>query len=221
MWIGRATTVCLLFAAGHAWGQPTLLSADEALGNLNKQFQSTLPQCPDIDQLRNSVREDISWLLGRFKNTSVDRQYVASLLDLSDAVRQATKRETAGAACAVLRLVKDDLHIKRLDCRAVGHSRTDIPVEISTVEGKKDASGWEVYTRWLPAGDRFSPIPKRLRDLSSPARGTVPVPGEYEVFAKEASGGLTTGPIRVSIGGSKVFTWSLSVPVAQNKRDKN
>jgi len=219
--MGRATTACLLFAAGHALGQPTLLNSEDALGNLNKQFQSALPACPGIDQLRRSVREDIAWLLGRFKNTNVDRQYVASLLDLSDAVHQATKRENAGTACTVLRLVRDDLHIKRLDCRAVGHSRTDIPVEINTVEGKKDASGWEVYTRWLPAGDRFSPIPKRLRDLSSPARGTVPVPGEYEVFAKEASGRLTTDPVRVSIGGSKVFTWSLSVPVAQDKQGKN
>ena len=214
MWKGPATAVCVVLAASHALGQPSLLSANEALNNINKQFEAVLPACPDIDQLRKSVREDTAWLVGRFRDTNVDRQYVASLLDLSDAVHQATKKENARSACSALRLVRADLHVKRLDCRAVGHSRTDIPVEINTVEGKKEIPGWEVYARWLPAGDRFSPIPKRLKDLSSPARGTVPIPGEYEVFAKQSSGVLTTDPVRVSIGGSKVFTWSLSVPAA-------
>jgi hypothetical protein len=113
-----------------------------------------------------------------------------------------------------------DLHVKRLDCRAVGHSRTNIRVEINTLEGQKEASGWEVYARWLPGGDRFTTVPKRLQGLSSPARGTVPVPGEYELYAKQSSSGVSTDPIRVSIGGTNVFTWPLPVPVAKEKRSE-
>jgi hypothetical protein len=210
----RTWVICagfMLLGGMQAHGQPTLLRSDEVLGTLYKQFGGSLPACPDLEKLRSGAREDIQWLIGRFKGTTVDPEYVASLGDLSDAVRKSAKSGRE-AACASLRLIAADLHVKRLDCRAVGHSRTNIRVEISTVDGQKDVPGWEVYARWLPAGDRFTTVPRRLQSLSSPARGTVPVPGEYEIYAQQSSSGVSTGPVRVSIGGAQVFTWPLPVP---------
>jgi hypothetical protein len=143
---------------------------------------------------------------------------MASLEDLSMAIRESGKSPNLDSACNALRLVVADLHTKRQDCRALGHSRTNISVEIRTLEGKNEVAGWEVYARWLPAGDRFSTVPKRLQILSSPARGTVPIPGEYEVYAKNSSSGVMTDPVRVSIGGAATFLWPLPVPAGKDKQ---
>ena len=209
---GLANVLLLLTGAPTIFGQPTLLNADQALGNLYKQFGARLPACPGLNPL--AVRDDLRWLNGRLRGTAVDSLYVASLADLGDAVRESAKKVN----CEALRLVAADLHVKRQDCRALGHSRTNIPVEVRTLAGGKEVAGWEVYMRWLPAGDRFTAVPKRLRGISSPARGTVPIPGEYVVYAKQPSSSVSTDPIRVSIGGTEVFTWPLPVPVAATSR---
>ena len=217
----RIWVICAGFMLGgvQACAQPTLLRTDEVLGTLYKQFEAGLPACPDLEQLRRGAREDIQWLSGRLKGTKVEPEYVASLGDLSDAVRKSSKMAGRETACAALRLIAADLHVKRLDCRAMGHSRTNIRVEINTMDGQKDVPGWEVYARWLPAGDRFTTVPRRLQSLSSPARGTVPVPGEYEIYAKQSSTGVSTDPVRVSIGGAEAFTWPLPVP-KEKRNDK-
>lgn len=217
MRMGLASAL-LLLAAGNVFGQPTLLSADQALGNLYKQFGRRLPPCPDRTQLSLTAREDVLWLRNRLRGTKVGGEYVASLGDLGDVVRSSTRNSDIKGACEALRLVAADLRVKRQDCRAIGHSRTNIRVEIRTLEGGKEVAGWEVYTLWLPAGDRFTGVPKRLQGLSSPARGTVPIPGEYEVYARQLSSGVSTDAVRVSIGGTEIFTWPLPVSSAKTGR---
>ena len=216
--MGPAGLLLLLIGGGTAFAQPTLLNADQALRNLYKQFGARLPACPGFSSL--AVRDDLLWLNRRLKGTTVDSLYVASLADLGDAVRESARNANSQRACAALRLVAADLHVKRQDCRALGHSRTNIPVEVRTLAGGKEVAGWEVYLLWLPAGDRFTAVPKRLRGISSPARGTVPIPGEYVVYAKRPSSSVSTDPIRVSIGGTEVFTWPLPVPVAATSRSE-
>ncbi|HXE11007.1 MAG TPA: hypothetical protein VN633_02740 [Bryobacteraceae bacterium] len=82
---------------------------------------------------------------------------------------------------------------------------------MSTNDGLNPVVGLEVYLRWIPAGDHFDTEPKRLKGFSSPARGSVPIPGEFEVFAKDPSTGTSSEPERLSIGGAEVFRWALQV----------
>lgn len=204
--------ICWLFAAcGFGQALPSLLTAREMLIQIR---QSKIPRCGDVDQLIAAKNEDASFLLKRlgqagWKNVSAD--YVASLDVLSKAVVEIGREPDTSRACDRMRLVLSDLHTKRQDCEAVGHSRTNIHVEIVTLTGKDAVSGLEVYWRWLPAGDLFDTAPKRLGGISSPALGSVPVAGEYELFAKDPVSGRTTRPERVSIGGAEVFRWPLPI----------
>jgi hypothetical protein len=205
--------------AGSASGQPALLSPKDTLRKIANQ--ATLPRCPDVERLRALKNEDARWLFNRFESTgwsNVDPVYGASLNDLLDALLDAARDRDMARACDTLRLVVQDLHVKRVDCRKLGHSRTNIPVRIRTVRGADEVKNWEVYTRWLPAGDRFTTVPKRLRDLSSPAEGSVPVPGEFEIFAKDPVSGAMTEPARVSIGGAETFEWTLPIARAANRK---
>jgi hypothetical protein len=191
--------------------EPNLLSAQEALDRIRLQ---PLPPCQDALRLVAAKRDDATFLSRRLREAGwgkVGREYVLSLNDLAYGLFAAAKGRPSEESCERIRLILNDLHVKRRDCERLGHSRTDIPVEISTTRGRSAVSGLEVYLRWIPAGDHFDTEPKRLRDFSSPARGTVPIPGEFEVFAKDPSSGESSEPERLSIGGVDVFRWQLQV----------
>jgi hypothetical protein len=200
--------------AGEGGHEP--LVARQALGEIIKQ--AALPVCLDTDQLRSSKDEDGMYLYQKLDGAGwekVGSDYLQSLNDLAEGLIRLGTAPRTEKSCAMLRLIVKDLHTKRADCAAMGHSRTDIPVEISTTQGKDPVPRLEVYFRWLPAGDHFTTVPKRLRDLSSPARGTVPIPGEFEIFARDPATGKSTTPERVSIGGSATFKWPLPVSFAE------
>lgn len=195
---------------------PTLLSAREVLGDILKQ--SRVPPCTDASQLMAAKNDDAQFLIQRLKQAgwkTVSPDYVSSLDVLSKALRQIGGDSNAERACDRLRMVLRDLHTKRQDCEVLGHSRTNIRVEVLTLAGKDSVNGLEVYWRWIPAGDLFDTVPKRLGSMSSPALGMVPVAGEYELFAKDPASGKTTNPERVSIGGTEIFHWSLPVYFAK------
>jgi hypothetical protein len=217
--VPRWAAAWLLFASASAIAQEVPLSARDALDALYKQYRGKLPNCLDVSQARAAAEEDVLWLSRRFAQTgwsNLGPEYVASLNQLVVTLREAANNRDTRTACETALVVMRDVHIKRADCREIGHSRTNIPIEIETKQGRTAVSDWEVYTLWLPAGDRVSTVPKRLQGLSSPARGTVPVPGEYEIFAKVPSG-QSTKPERVSIGGTEVFKWTLQVPSSQGR----
>lgn len=209
----RIICACWLLAApGFSQAPPTLLSARELLGDIARH--NKIPPCSDAVQLLASKNKDALFLTQRLKQAgwkSVDPDYVASLDSLFKALVQIAGERDTNQACDRLRLVVSDLHTKRQDCEALGHSRTNIRVEVLTEAGNGPLNGLEIYWRWLPRGDQFDTDPKRLSKLSSPALGNVPVPGEYELFAKDPASGRTTHPERVSIGGTEVFHWSLPI----------
>ncbi len=205
--------VCWLAGArGLSQAPPTLLSAREVLGEILKQ--SKFPSCTDANQLIESKNEDAQFLTQRLKQAgwkTVSPDYISSLDVLSKALHQIAGDDDTARACERLRLVLRDLHTKRQDCEALGHSRTNIRIEVLTLSGKDSVNGLEVYWRWIPAGDLFDTVPKRLERMSSPALGMVPVAGEYELFAKDPASGKSTPPERVSIGGTEIFHWPLPV----------
>ena len=207
-----AGVICCMVGAQDGIAQPSLMGGKRALGIIVEQ--SKLADCPDGEQLRASVKADADFLNeknGQAGWGKAGKDYVSSLNDLADALQNIAHARKSMKACETFRLIARDLHTKRLDCEALGHGRTDVPVEVTTIAGRNPIPGLEVYTRWLPAGDRFSTTPKRLAGLSTPARGTVPIPGEFEIFARDPSSGKSTQPERVSIGGAEVFQWQLPV----------
>lgn len=201
----------LLTFTAVAGAETPLLTARQALNQLMKQ---TLPACPNALQSVKGKRDDVTFLLRKFQEAgwgSIGPEYVLSLNDLAEGLRQAAEGPRTEAGCEKVRLILSDLHAKRRDCEILGHSRMDVPVEISTIREKQAIQGLEVYARWIPAGDHFDTQPKRLKDFSSPARGTVPIPGEFEIFARDPSTGESTEPERLSIGGASVFRWKMQV----------
>lgn len=201
---------------GVANAQLPLLTGRQALAQIMHQ---QLPACQNALQSVATKKEDAVFLSKKFQETgwgNVGKEYVLSLNDLADGLREAAKGPPTQASCEKIRLIVSDLHVKRKDCEKLGHSRTDIPVEVSTKQGRNTVAGLEVYVRWIPAGDHFDTEPKRLRDFSSPARGSVPVPGEFEVFVKDPSTGKSTDPERLSIGGTEIFRWALQVRFRDN-----
>lgn len=210
----------LLIATG-AYAQADLLGARQALGSI--MAQPALPSCPDTEQMRAQKAADAFWLYKRLGDVGwekVPQDYLISLNDLADGFLRLGNTAQTDRSCETLRLLVRDLHTKRDDCEKLGHSRTNIPVEISTVNGKDELKGLEVYTRWLPAGDRFTTVPKRLTGLSSPARGTVPIPGEFEIFAMDPATGKSTRHDRVSIGGKEVFQYPLPIVFGSEIQNK-
>jgi hypothetical protein len=189
----------------------TSLSARQVLVQISEQ---SLPACQNVLQLIQDKKDDSTFLYRKFKETgwqNVAAEYVLSLNDLADGLREAGNERPTVESCEKIRLLLRDLHTKRRDCEKLGHSRTEVPIEVSTNNGQKPVAGLEVYWRWIPAGDRFDTTPKRLKGLSSPARGSVPVPGEFELFVKDPSTGVSSEPERLSIGGAEVFHWALQV----------
>lgn len=211
----RLGAISAVLLAGTGFGQPArpTLSPQNALGQIASLSQQLRFDCAQGDKL--VLFTSASWLSERFQSTgwsNVQPEYVASLGALAGELQKASASKNEKAACELIRMIAQDLQDKREDCRTLGHSRVNIPVEIQTVAAGKEVAGWEVYTRWLPSGDSFSGAPKRLQSLSSPARGTVPFPGEFEIYAKQISTGISTDPVRVSIHETQVFKWPLPVP---------
>jgi hypothetical protein len=205
-----ATIIWITFAAAIS-AEPPLLSARQALGQIAEQ---RLPVCQNVLQLIENKKDDAAFLSRVLREAGwekVGTEYILSLNDLADGLRDAANEPPTQASCEKIRLILSDLHTKRKDCEKVGHSRTEIPVEVSTNNGQNPVLGLEVYLRWIPAGDHFDTEPKRLKGFSSPARGSVPIPGEFEIFAKDPSTGSASEPERLSIGGAEVFRWALQV----------
>jgi len=200
----------VLLGASTAGGTPIVFD------RLLKDFSSVrLRECPDAQAL-SAAADDILWLEGRLNQTGwtqLDREYEDSLDSLSDITAMAISRWDRNMSCVALAAVARDIKAKRDDCRTLGHSRTKLSVQIATVTSKQGpVSNWEVWVRWLPVGDRFTAEPRRLEGLSTPAKGFVPVAGEYELYARNPSTGVRTEPVRVSIAGKDPFTWPVVVP---------
>lgn len=199
-------------------GQQLSAASSAGLGpvvtNLLKQFSSErLPKCPNAAALSEAA-DDLRWLLGPLSETgwgAIDPAYELSLYALFDVTMAAIKALDQNAACAALTVVARDIQAKRADCRMFGKGRANLNVQVETITGRGPVSMWEVYARWLPPGDRFTGAPRRLEGLSTPATGVVPVPGEYELHAHNPTTGVTSEPIRVSIGGREPFTLQLVV----------
>ena len=205
-----ASIIWITFTAASC-AQTPLLTARQALAQITEQ---RLPACQSVLQLIDAKKNDAAFLTRELQKAGwgkVGTEYVLSLNDLADGLRDAANEHPTQASCDKIQLLLSDLHTKRRDCEKLGHSRTEIPIEVSTNNGLNPVAGLEVYLRWIPAGDHFDTEPKRLKGFSSPARGSVPVPGEFEIFAKDPSTGSASEPERLSIGGAEVFRWALQV----------
>jgi hypothetical protein len=161
---------------------------------------------------------DADWLINRFNQTGwqkVPAEYTASLQSLANNLNRATSGGDKRFQCEVVSFIVRDLAAKRADCSTFGHARNNVRVEISTTHDGVPQKNWEVYVVWLPEGDRFTGIPRRLASLSSPAVGVIPFPGEFVIYAKHPSKPLTSSKVQVSVSGADPFSWQISVPAEE------
>ena len=159
------------------------------------------------------------WLLQRFNQTGwnkVPPDYTASLRMLARSLEQDEAATTDAAnICSAASFASRDLQAKHRDCAKFGHARNNVKLEVRTVNEGVPQSNWEVYLIWLPEGDRFTGVPRRLEHLSTPARGSVPFPGEFEVYAHHPKSKHSTAQHRISVAGADPFTWTIHVPVVR------
>jgi len=193
----------------------TFITRTFVVDYLAKQFGSAqLEECKGGAPLGATVG-DLQFLHERFSQDGwedVNEEYEANLYLLSGMTAAALNESDRNVACVTFAAVSRDIKAKRDDCALNGKGRTNLSVQIQTASSHGPVSNWEVYYRWLPDGDRFSTVWRRLEGLSAPAKGIVPVPGEYELKASNPLTGVMSAPVRVSIAGSTPFTWPLIVP---------
>jgi hypothetical protein len=116
-------------------------------------------------------------------------------------------------AAEAMNAVAQDLFIKDQDCEKFGHGRL-VPVEVRTVAGGTDSSGWQVYYQWVPPSQGFSPTPMTFPSLSSPTSVALP-PGLYHLHAEKpgAQGTiLKSETVNVPVGGEQSILWKIPVP---------
>jgi hypothetical protein len=166
---------------------------------------------PDLQGARRSA----DWLIGRFGEITtgdIPAAYRQSLKTLVTSLAHAKAGSDRQSLCRVADYAVRDLVAKHQDCKTFGHARTRVSVEIRTVHNGVPQPNWEVYLIWLPEGDRFTGVPRRLESLSTPAKGKVPFPGEFMVFARHPASQRSTPQQQISVSAADPFTWSLTVP---------
>jgi len=117
-------------------------------------------------------------------------------------------------APGIMRSVAEDVDLKAKDCYKFGHGRR-VPVEIRTIKGGIEDSGWEIHYRWLPPNN----LPIQIAEMSfpnpsSPSNWELPV-GMYEIYVEKtiASGAvLKSAPVVIPVGLESKGAWQLQIP---------
>jgi hypothetical protein len=131
-YIGCPAIIIWITLGIRSSAQEALLSARQALVQISEQ---PLPACQNALQLIQIKTDDSAFLYRKFQEAgwgNVASEYVLSLNDLADGLRDAGNEHPTDASCERIRLILSDLHTKRRDCEKLGHSRTEIPIEVST-----------------------------------------------------------------------------------------
>jgi len=117
-------------------------------------------------------------------------------------------------AAAIMKSVADDVDLKARDCWRFGHGRR-VPVEIRTIKGGVEDSGWEVHYRWLPPNN----LPVQVAEMlfpnpSSPANCDLPV-GMYEIHIEKRDASGTTvksSAVVIPVGLESKGAWKIQIP---------
>ena len=120
--------------------------------------------------------------------------------------------EAPSKAATTTKRIASDLDLKGRDCHQFGHGRR-VTVEVKTLRGTTEESGWQICYRWVPTED-LPVIEMHFPGLSSPSRCDLPV-GLYQVHAekKDSSGNLQkSDAVPITVGMESAGPWQLQLP---------
>jgi len=123
-------------------------------------------------------------------------------------------RENPDEAAGIMKSVAEDVDFKAKDCYKFGHGRR-VPVEIRTVRGGVEDSGWQIHYRWLPPNNLAVQVMEMsFPNPSSPSTFDLPV-GMYEIYIEkmDASGTLQkSASVVIPVGLESKGSWQLQIP---------
>jgi hypothetical protein len=214
--VHKALLVFLLYTCSSAGQRPSDgLRMGDLLDGLSKFFQAGFPACDAIVQAR--AAHDASFLRRQLEQPrsagegqqprpwQMPPEYAESLRIDYDLIA-GTPRSDA-AFCDVMRLVAEDLHVKRIDCEKFGAARSIAVKVVTRKEGAGDP-GWIVSSQWRPRSRlKVADLPLAV-PTTNPAEGRL-YPGLYMFRATKGGAEILRGPYLV--GGEERYEFVLPV----------
>ena len=208
--------IFLLYTVTAAGQRPSdSLKMGPILDGFVRFFQAGVPACDVIVQSR--AAQDAAFLRGQLEMPrnagegqpgrpwQMPAEYAESLRIDYDLL-SGTPRSDPGF-CDTVRLVGEDLHVKRVDCEKFGAARS-IVVRVVTRKSDGADPGWLISSRWRPRSRlNVADIPLAV-PTTNPAEGRLH-PGLYMFHAKKGNLDIERGPYVV--GGEERYEFVLPV----------
>jgi len=165
----------------------------------------------ELQKYARTIDYGAYWLKGRLRvDDPVEYLWQLTLDDYLLDQALANPDEASG----IMKSVAQDVDLKSRDCRKFGHGRR-VPIEVRTVKGGVEESGWQVFYRWLPPNN----LPVQVLELSfpnpsSPSDWDLPV-GMYEIYIakKDTSGTLEkSNTMVIPVGLENNSSCKLQIP---------
>jgi hypothetical protein len=194
-------------------GQPPSLKPAPIRATLNQIVEALnrYPPSPETSEAVAGIRGSARWLAGLLKDDTTPAAYARSMERNLALLRKALNSGPVRQA-ETLQYVLEDLKLKHADCKQFGMGRL-VKLEVRTMKGSGEASGWQVFYRWLPSRAVGEVRPQPFPSLSSPTSVELP-PGAYAVQARKTVDGkeVASRELPVPVGGQKIVTFEVPVP---------
>jgi len=181
------------------------------LSQMNKRAKALAKLHKELRPQAQAIEHGTTWLQERLRED--DPAEYRLQLTIDDYLL-GTALANPDEAPRIVNSVAADVDLKSKDCWKFGHGRR-VPVEIRTVRGGAEESGWQIFYRWLPPGNLQLQVSEMaFPDPSSPSVWELPA-GMYEIHIekKGASGVLQkSNPMVIPVGTENKAAWQLRIP---------
>ncbi|HTS70814.1 MAG TPA: hypothetical protein VMO17_17670 [Terriglobia bacterium] len=207
-------TILLLFSPVVAMSQAipqTPGSMPDVLSEMPKRAKLLAKNHKDFRKYAQTINSGCTWLKERMSEND-PAEYRLQLTIDDYLLGQALANPAV--ASGIMKGVAEDVDLKSRDCWKFGHGRR-VPIEIRTVKGGVEESGWQVFYHWLPPNN----LPVQVVELSfpnpsSPSLWDLPV-GMYEIYIekKDAAGTMQkSNAMVIPVGLEEKAAWRLQIP---------
>jgi hypothetical protein len=209
-----ALAILLLASQSVAMSQgipQTPLPMRTVLPEMNKRAKTLAKDHKELRDYYQVIDHGTDWLEQRLRED--DPAEYRLQLTIDDYLLEKAL-ENPDDAPAVMKSVAEDVELKSKDCWKFGHGRR-VTVEIRTVKGGSEDSGWQIFYRWLPASNlQMQVMELSFPDPSSPSLLDLPV-GMYAIHVekRDDSGVLLKSNILViPVGMENKTAWKVQIP---------
>ena len=207
-------TILLLCSPSMAISQAipqTPGSMQTVLGEMTKRAKTLAKGHKELRTDAHTIDFGASWLKERLREDDPVEYRLQLTIDDYLLDRALANPDEASR---IMKSVADDVDMKSRDCWKFGHGRR-VHVEIKTVRGGVEESGWQIFYRWLPPNDLpVQVVELSFPNLSSPSAWDLPV-GMYEIYIqkKGASGTLEkSNAMVIPVGLENKGSWQIQIP---------